>query len=48
MIIADNINQTNKKLCVTFQTKNAYKLEFADHLWLPFTDQPQSDVVLFQ
>ena len=27
--------------------KNACKLEFADHLWLLFFDQPQSDVVDF-
>ena len=22
-------------------------MEFADHIWLPFLDQPQSDVVVF-
>ena len=22
-------------------------MEFADHLWLPFVDQPQSDIVIF-
>ena len=27
--------------------RNAYKLEFADHIWLPFLDHPQSDVVVF-
>ena len=32
---------------VTVQPKNAYKLEFADHLWLQFLDQPQYDIVLF-
>ena len=28
-------------------TKNACKLGFVDHLWLPFLDQPQSDIVVF-
>ena len=27
--------------------KTPCKLEFADHLWLPFLDQPKSDVVVF-
>ena len=26
---------------------NACKLEFADHLWLPFLDQPKSVIVIF-
>ena len=29
-------------------TKNACKLEFVDHLWLTFLDQPQSDIVVFE
>ena len=28
-------------------TKNACKLEFEDHLWLTFLDQPQSEIVVF-
>ena len=28
--------------------KNACKLGFADHSWLQFFDQPQSDVVVFE
>ena len=41
-------HQTNKKFSVTGQPENACKLKFADHLWLPFIDQPQSDVVVFE
>ena len=41
------INQTNKNFSVTVQPKNACKYEFADHLWLPFLDQQQSDIVVF-
>ena len=48
MIIPDNTYQTNKKLFVTVQPKNACILEFAGHLWLSFIDQPQSDIVFFQ
>ena len=47
MRISDGIYQTNKKLFVTFKPKNAQGLEFAHHLWLPFIDQHQSDVVVF-
>ena len=43
-----DIHQTKKKFYFTVQPKNAFKLEFADHLWLPFIDQPQYDIVLFQ
>ena len=32
---------------VIFQPKEACKLESADHLWLPFLDQPQSEIVVF-
>ena len=48
MRITDGIFQTNKKLFVTVHPKNARKLEFADNLWLPFVDQLQSDVVVFE
>ena len=33
------IYQRTKRFFVTVQTKNTCKLEFADHLWLPFFDQ---------
>ena len=47
MIIPVDIHQTNKKIYVTVQPKNSCKLEFADNLWLPFLDQPHSDIVVF-
>ena len=28
-------------------TRNACKMKFTDHLWLPFLDKPQSDDILF-
>ena len=46
MIITVEIQQMNKKLFVTNQLKDACKLEFADHLWLPFLDQSQSDILV--
>ena len=46
-IIQYGIFQTNFKLFVTVHPKNACKLEFSDHLWLRFIDQPQSDVIIF-
>ena len=39
--------QRTKTFFVTVQQKNACKLEFADQLWLPFLDKPQSDIVVF-
>ena len=39
MIVNVDIHQI-KKFSVTVQLKNACKLKFADHLWLPFLDQP--------
>ena len=42
-----DIHETNKKFSVTVQPKNACKLEFVDHLWLPFIYQPQSDIIVF-
>ena len=48
MRIADRIYQNNKRLFVTVNTRNVCKLEFSDYLWLPFHDQPQSYVVVFE
>ena len=45
-IIVDS-HETNKNFTITVQQKKACKLEFADHLWLPFLDKPQSDIVFF-
>ena len=39
--------QTNKSYLWKLNKKNAYKLEFANNLWLLFLDQLQSDVVVF-
>ena len=36
------------KVSVTVQPKNACKLEFADHLWMPFLDQPQFDIIVIE
>ena len=41
------IYQTNKKIFVIVQPKNTCKLELVDHLWLPFIDQRQYDIVVF-
>ena len=46
-IILDCICQKNKKLFVIVNPRNACKMGFSDHLWLPFLDQPQSYVVAF-
>ena len=48
MIIPVDIHQTNKKFYIAVQPKHACILEFADHLWLPFIDQPQYDIVVFE
>ena len=45
MIITVDIYQTSEKLFVRVQPKNACKLEFSDNLWLPFLDQPQSEIL---
>ena len=42
-----NIYQRNKKLFVTVKSKKAYKLEFSDHLCLPFLVQHQLDILVF-
>ena len=47
MIIPVDIHEKNKKFTVTVQPKNAYELEFVYHLWLPFFDQPHSDIIVF-
>ena len=47
MIILYGMLLTNKQIFVTVNPKNTCKFEFADHLWLPFIDQTQSDVVVF-
>ena len=47
MRIPVDIHKTNQKFSVIVQIKNAYKLEFVDHLWLPFIDEPHSDIVVF-
>ena len=41
------IYQNSKRLFVRVNPINIYKFEFSYHLWLPFLDQPQSDVVVF-
>ena len=48
MRIPVEIHEINKKFTITVQPKNACKLEFVDHLWLPFIDQPHSDIVVFE
>ena len=47
VIIPIDIHERNKKFTVIVQPKNACKLEFVDHLWLPFIDQSQSDILVF-
>ena len=47
MRIPDRICQNNKNLPVIVIPIKACRIEFDDHLWLPFLDQPQSDVVVF-
>ena len=41
------ICQTNKKLFVKVNKKIACTSEFSDHLWIPFLNKRQSDVVFF-
>ena len=47
MRIPVDIHERNLKICVTVQLKHLCKLKFLDHLWLPFIEQPQSDIVFF-
>ena len=46
MRIPDRICRNNNKLFVTVNPRIVCKLVFADHLQLPFHDQPQPDVVV--
>ena len=46
IIITVGIHERNKKFTVKVQPKNTCKLEFVDHLWLPFLGQPQSDILV--
>ena len=48
MRINDGVYQAYKNLFVTVHPKIACKLGFPDHLWLPFFDKPQSDIVVFE
>ena len=41
------IHKTNRKFTCYSSIKNACKLDFPDHLWLSFIDQPQPDIVVF-
>ena len=45
--ITIEIHERNKKFTVAVQPKNACKLESVDHLWLPFFDHPQYEIVVF-
>ena len=47
MRISVDINERNKKFTVTVKPKHACKLEFVDHIWLPFLDQPHYAIVVF-
>ena len=47
MIITARIYQMNKKLFVTVQPKNEFKLNISNNLWLPIIDKPQSDIIVF-
>ena len=47
MRIPVDSHQTNKNFSATFQQKKACLSEYADYLWIPFIDQPQSDIVVF-
>ena len=47
MRISDHISQTNEKVYVAVNPKNACKFEFSNHSWVPFIDQIHSDVIFF-
>ena len=47
MRIPVDIYQRNKRFFFGFNQKNACKLEFVDHLCLPFLDKPYYDIVVF-
>ena len=46
MVIIYDIFVTNNNLFKTIHPKKAFTLEFADHLWRQFLDQPQSYFVV--
>ena len=48
MIIPNLIFKTNKELFVTVNTQSVCTLGFSVHIWLPFLNQPQSDVVVLK
>ena len=43
----NDTREINKRFTITVQPKNACKLEFVNHFWPPFLDQPKSDIVVF-
>ena len=45
MRVPDFIFQNNGTFFVTVNPRNAYKMGFADHIWIPFLDKPQPDIV---
>ena len=47
MKITFDIHEINKEFTTAVQLKNACKLEFVDHLWPTFLDQPQSNIIVF-
>ena len=48
VINPDPICQNIKIIFVIVIPRNACKFELADHLYLPFLDQPHSDVIVFE
>ena len=40
-IIPDRTYKIENKPFVTTHPRNAYMVEFPDHIWIPFIDQPQ-------
>ena len=48
MRITFDIHQKNKRFYVTVQPKNSCKLEFSDNLWLPYLNQTQSEISVFE
>ena len=45
--VGHSIFQNNKRLFIAVNPINACNLGFSDHLYLPFIDPTQSDVVFF-
>ena len=48
MRISIYIHKKNKNYSVTVQQKKHVNCHFADYLWIPLIDQPQSDIVVFK